>query len=147
MTIPDHLGFEDVTLKFEKLVPAYPEQGLVPYYHFKTVNVHGIEVGHINLRLGDNEHITMIAGHIGYTVIERFRGNHYAYKACVALSVFVAKFYESVIITCDPDNHASIKTIEKLGANYLGTVKVPRHDRAYAGGARRKRRYEWMLRS
>ncbi|MEQ1933475.1 MAG: GNAT family N-acetyltransferase [Fimbriimonadaceae bacterium] len=142
---PNGLAFEDVSLEFVKLIPAFPEQELVPYYHFKVVNNHGLEVGHISLRIGDNEHITVYVGHIGYTILPRFRGNHYAYKACRALAPFAVTLFCQVIITCNPDNWPSIKTIEKLGAVYLGTVKVPPHDRAYQGGARVKRRYEWNL--
>lgn len=142
---PSRLAFEDVELGFVKLIPAFPEQGLVPYYHFKVINQHGLDVGHISLRIGDNEHITVIAGHIGYTILPRFRGNRYAYKACRALAPFAATLYETVIITCNPENVPSRRTIEKLRANYLGTVKVPTYDRAYQGGARVKRRYEWNL--
>ncbi|MEQ1824177.1 MAG: GNAT family N-acetyltransferase [Fimbriimonadaceae bacterium] len=142
---PNNLAFGEISLRFDRLFPAFPEQGLVPYYHFKVVNQHEMVVGHVNLRVGDTDHITQIAGHIGYTIIERFRGNGYAYQGCMALAPFAKTLFEHVIITCNPDNWASIKTIERLGARYLETIEVPKHDRAYAGGALRKRRYEWKL--
>lgn len=50
---------------------------------------------------------------------------------------------DRVILTADPANTPSIRTIQKLGAKFLGEVEVPPDDPAYAGGARHKRRYEW----
>jgi RimJ/RimL family protein N-acetyltransferase len=45
----------------------------------------------------------------------------------------------------DPDNTPSIRIIEKLGAIFINEIDVPLDDPAYAKGARRKKRYEWMV--
>lgn len=45
----------------------------------------------------------------------------------------------------DPVNYASIHIIEKLGARFIDEVDVPPDDPSYKNGARRKRRYEWVL--
>jgi len=60
-----------------------------------------------------------------------------------AASPFVHSFYEAVIITCDPDNHASRRTIERLGARFMDEVPVSPDDPHYQRGSRSKRRYTW----
>ncbi len=49
-----------------------------------------------------------------------------------------------MVLTVDPSNLPSIRTIEKLGAKLIDVMKVPADDPAYAGGARVKKRYEWI---
>jgi tagatose 1,6-diphosphate aldolase len=125
------------------LVPGDPVRGLVPSYHFRIVTLEGQDAGHVNFRVGEGLRILMTAGHIGYGVFESFRGHGYAYKACRAIAPFVRTIYESVIITTNPENQASIHTIEKLGARFLDVVPVPLQDSEYQSGSRYKRRYEW----
>lgn len=85
----------------------------------------------------------MIVGHIGYAVLEAYRGHRYAYQACRAIAPFVRNFYHQVIITCDPDNLASVKTIERLGAQFINLVPIPPGDPQYLQGSRYKNRYLW----
>jgi len=137
------LAHGKVSLQFIEYVPSDGRSGLAPFYHFLIVVAGSGEVGHINFRVGSSEHVQLCAGHIGYAVAERFRGHHYALEACRALAPFVRSTYRDVILTCDPDNYASIKTIERLGATFIDEVAIPKHDPGYARGARRKRRYRW----
>ena len=53
---------------------------------------------------------------IGYEVDEAYRGNHYALAAC-QLVLQVARYHDTskIYLTCNYDNMASSKTIEKLG--------------------------------
>lgn len=67
-------------------------------------------VGHIVYRYGTDDQLKY-SGHIGYTIDEEFRGHGYAYKALEELLGLIEK--KEVIITCDLDNIASRKTIEK----------------------------------
>ncbi len=140
---PQDMAYGEVKLRFDGVVPAQPEHGLSPYYHFRVLSSEGVDVGHLNFRVGDSEHVLMYAGHIGFEIEEAFRGHHYAFQACCALGPFVRQIYPAVIITCNPDNHPSRKTIEKLGATFINEVAVPAHDIVYQQGARWKRRYEW----
>ena len=141
---PENLSSGEVLLRFANIVAGDSERGLVPYYHFRILDAEGTDVGHINFRVGDNAHVQLCAGHIGYEVQESFRGHGYALKACRALAPFVRVFYSSVIITSDPDNHASLRTIERLGASFIDEIEVPPHDPQYQRGSRRKKRYRWM---
>jgi tagatose 1,6-diphosphate aldolase len=140
---PAKLGYERVHLRFVKIVPADPERALVPFYHFRILVDGWQDVGHINLRVGTNEHVRTCAGHVGYEVLKQFRGHGYALQACRALAPFARSVSPSLIITSDPDNTASIRTIEKLGAQFMDEVPVPPNDPHYERGSRIKRRYQW----
>jgi tagatose 1,6-diphosphate aldolase len=106
------------------------------------LNLADSDVGHINFRIGDTEHVRVCAGHIGFDIHEEFRGHGYAYQACCAISPFVRSVYGDVTITCDPDNFASIKTIDRLGAEFVDEVPVPPHEPQFL--SRIKRRYKWI---
>jgi predicted acetyltransferase len=133
----------EMSLYFERIVPGNKARGFVPGYHFRIHDRWGTDVGHINFRVGDTRHIIYCAGHIGYEIYRLHRGHGYAYKACQAIAGFVAQVSGDVIITTDPDNLASRRTIEKLGAEFLGEYPVPIGDPHYAAGSRIKRRYRW----
>ena len=134
-----------INLVFEKIVNVEPDGELVPFYHFKITDTVGTIVGHINLKVGDTNHIRQYVGHIGYKILPEYRGNSYSYFACNAIRPFVQKFYKKVILTCDPENTPSIKIIEKLNGKFLNEVIVPKHDPSYKGKLSKKRRYEWIL--
>jgi tagatose 1,6-diphosphate aldolase len=138
-----NLVHDKVSLRFIEYVPTEDSSGLAPFYHFRIIAEGCGEVGHINFRVGSSEHVQLCAGHIGYAVDEKFRGHHYALQACHALAPFVRSIYREVVLTCNPDNYASIKTIERLGATFIDEVAIPKHDPGYSRGARRKRRYRW----
>jgi tagatose 1,6-diphosphate aldolase len=141
---PETLSHGEVLLRFSRIALGAPARGLVPCYHFRILIPVGMDAGHINFRVGDTEHVQKYVGHIGFEVAEWFRGNNFAQRACLAIAPFVRTIYKGVIITCDPDNYASRRTIESLGALFIEEIKVPPHDPHYATGARRKRRYAWI---
>lgn len=143
-TPPAALFFEEVTLRFIRVVPGEPLRGMVPYYHFRILAVDGEDVGHINFRVGDSEHVRLCAGHIGFEIAEGFRGRGYALQACRAIAPFIRSVCGAVTITCDPDNIASSRTIERLGARFVDEILVPVGDPHYERGSRTKRRYRWM---
>ena len=140
---PETLSAGDLTLQFVRVVPGEASRGFVPYYHFRILAAGGVQVGHINFRVGDTEHVRVSAGHIGFEILEPFRGRRYALQACQALAPFVRSVCGAVTITCDPDNHSSRRTIERLGARFIDEVAVPPHDPHYQRGSRSKRRYRW----
>ncbi len=41
-----------------------------------------------------------------------------------------------IIITCSPDNISSIRTCEKVGAEYMGLIEIPQWHEMYATGRR-----------
>lgn len=140
---PLSLSFGQVTLRFSHIIPRDELRGLVPAYHFRIFLHDGDDAGHINFRIGDTDHVILCVGHIGYEIAASRRGHGYAFQACQAIALFVRAFREKVIITSDPDNPASLRTIEKLGARFVNEILVPVDDPHYLRGSRFKRRYEW----
>ena len=132
-----------IKLIFDKIIDVKPGGELVPFYHFKMATENDGVVGHINFKIGETNHIIQCVGHIGYEVLPKHRGNSYAFYACNALRPFIKTFYSKVILTSDPSNQFSIGVIEKLGAKFINTIKVPEQDPSYKGGSRIKNRYEW----
>lgn len=120
----EDLSYENIYLK--RFAYVNDIEGWLPYYIYSIYSTDlPEEIGRIVFRLGDdidNEY----AGHIGYTINEKYRGHNYAYKACLALKKFILNLgYNEILITCSPDNIASQKTIEKLGSEYIETKKIP----------------------
>ncbi|MBK1881959.1 GNAT family N-acetyltransferase [Luteolibacter pohnpeiensis] len=142
-TPPETLSLGEVTLRLARVVSGEPSRGFVPYFHFRIIAADGSDVGHINFRVGDTEHVRVCAGHVGFEIAESFRGHGYALQACRAIAPFVRSVCEAVTITCDPDNLASRRTIERLDAQFVDEVAVPAHDPHYQRGSRTKRRYRW----
>jgi len=140
---PRRLSYEGVTLDFSKTVFGDATRGLVPYYHYRIL-VDGTDVGHINLRMGDTEHVRLCAGHVGFEIAAAYRGHRYAFQACLALAPFARSIRPEILLTCDPENSASRRTIELLGATYLDEVPVPSHDPHYIRGSRSKQRFLWL---
>lgn len=140
---PSELKFGAVSLAFIEIVPGDEAKGFAPSYHFHIVLENGSEAGHINFRVGGSDHVRFYAGHIGFEVLKPHRGRGYAFQACRALEPFVRTLYPSVILTCDPTNAASRRTIEKLGCAFVDEVAVPPGDPHYARGSRSKLRYRW----
>ena len=97
------------------------------------------KIGEIDLRLTMNEYMYYY-GHVGYHIIEKYRGHHYGAEACTILKMIAKKYFdmEELIITCNKDNYASIKTIERAGGHFLECVEVPKTHELYYLGEKEK---------
>lgn len=102
-------------------------RGFTPYYIY-GIMIDDKEVGRLTFREGTlQQHY--FDGHIGYHIEEAYRGHHYAYQACLLLQEELG--FHQVILTCDPNNQASLRTIQKLGAKYLETKTIPAKERRF----------------
>lgn len=93
-------------------------------------------VGRVEYRFETGQDLVYY-GNIGYVVYLPYRGHQYAYKATVKLMDIVRDAYPEITemyITCNPDNIASQKTIEKLKMEYLGQVDVDKKHELYRQG-------------
>ncbi|MCW1886033.1 GNAT family N-acetyltransferase [Luteolibacter flavescens] len=118
--------------------------GQSPYHHFR-IFAGARDVGHINLRIGDSRHVRRVVGHVGYWIRRRARGNGYALSACHALAPFARAILPKVILTCDPDNTASRRTLERLVPDdQVSEIRIPPKDPHYSRGVRKKLRFIWM---
>ena len=78
-----------VKLIFHKIVDVEPGGELVPFYHFKILSLNEEQLGHINFKIGETNHITQYVGHIGYDILRPHQGKSYAFHACNALKPFI----------------------------------------------------------
>ncbi len=118
----------------------------VPAYIFGIqLRTTGQIIGRVSLRIGSEEQLRY-SGHIGYQIDSAHRGHHYAERAArLVLSIARRHGLREVWITCNPDNPASQRTIERLGATYIETVDVPEDYPMAPGAMRQKRRYSLKL--
>ncbi len=93
--------------------------------HLYKIYLDDKEIGYCDLRIGHNASLYYY-GNIGYRIYEDYRGHNYSYYASLLL-IEIAKRYEVdyLLITCDPDNYASKKVIEKLGFEFIREARVP----------------------
>jgi predicted acetyltransferase len=138
---PGPLQDKELSLNLFEKVPADTSKGYVPVYHFKLMVGHS-EAGSIRLRAQTDVQIETYAGHIGYEVGQAFRGHRYAERACRLLFPLATHHaIRELWITCNPDNLASRRTCERLGAEMVEIVDVPSDHEMYLRGDRRKCRY------
>lgn len=114
----------------------------VPAYIFQIqLRATSENMGRVSLRIGSEEQMKY-SGHIGYQIDPDHRGHHYAERAArLVLPIARRHGLGEVWITCNPDNPASQRTIERLGATYIETVDVPEDYPMSPGSIRQKRRY------
>ncbi|HVX83652.1 MAG TPA: GNAT family N-acetyltransferase [Phycisphaerae bacterium] len=102
--------------------------------------------GSISLRLGHDENLDQYLGHIGYHVLPAARGRNFAQRAAAMLLPLArAHGQDTLWITCNPENAASRRTCEGLGARYVDTLAVPSANALYTQGDRQKCRYRLDL--
>ncbi len=81
--------------------------------------------GRISFRHFLNESLVKVGGHIGYATIPDFRGQGVAHQMLIqSLKWAREKKLDRVLLTCDDDNAASIRTIEKAGGVLENTIKT-----------------------
>ncbi len=139
---------DDLILRFVGTEPVTPPDEEALAYRFVMIHADsGAEMGQINIKAGYTEHIVLFRGNIGYSVHEGFRGHRYAARSCRLLVPVIERLgLDPVYITCNEDNTASRRTIESLGAEYLGNARVDATSPYlcyHPENARDKRRYRW----
>lgn len=144
---PGVLRDRELLLKLVETRAGVPDAGLVPTYDFAmTLADWGTEMGSLSLRVGDTPYIALYCGHIGYSVKPKFRGHHYAARACRLLLPLARRHgLDPLWITCNPDNLASRRTCELLGATFVEIVDLPEETNLYRRGERQKCRYRLDL--
>ncbi|MGY4644156.1 GNAT family N-acetyltransferase [Cellulomonas sp. URHB0016] len=83
---------------------------------FAVAVVDGDIVGRVSVRHELNDFLARVGGHIGYAVRPAFRRRGYAteiLRQSLALARTVG--VENALVTCDDDNVASARTIERCG--------------------------------
>jgi len=133
----------DLWLELRAREPENPARGWVPAYRF-AMRLDGVDqpVGRLGFRVGASLSIDRYAVHLGYDLSPAFRGNRLAERSCRLILPLARRHgFHGLWITCNPDNWPSRRTCERLGAELIDTVDVPRDSDVYAPGSERKCRY------
>lgn len=124
---------------------AIPGKKWVPSYSFDICLKDGTKVGFCNFRV-DNSELTKYCGNIGYGIDEKYRGHHYSAIASKLLLKLAKKHnLDYVLINCEPDNIASNKICQLLGAEFIETVDIPKTHEMYLEGKRQMNIYQINL--
>jgi predicted acetyltransferase len=116
--------------------PKFVSPGLVPQTDFWLVEA-GDYIGLLKLRHHLNEALEQIGGHIGYEVRPSRQGRGYATQMLkLGLQAARRLGLRRVLLTCDDDNLASARVMEKNGARLEDVIHIP-------GRAQPTRRY-WI---
>lgn len=137
-------GTEDLIYnRFSEYVAELRSRETTPAPHFvRGITYWAIQgeelVGRIGLRLELNDFLATLGGHVGYIVRPSCRGRGIASRMLeFVLQTSEARSLGKLLVTCDEDNLASQRVIEKCGGVYESTL----HPDGRPVG---KRRY-WIL--
>lgn len=113
---------------------------------FYDIYVSGFKAGKCDLRL-KNDGFMYYYGNVGYNIKESYRGHHYAYYACKVLFKIAKEEFgmKELIITCNPDNDASYKTLKRLGGKLVEIAQIPYDHELYEKGDRFKCIFRFKL--
>jgi len=83
--------------------------------------------------------LIMYGGHLAYQVAPEYRGHRYATRGCKLLLPLARQHgFKTLWITCNPDNIASRRTCELVGAKLVEMVDLPEDIDMYQEGERQK---------
>lgn len=146
MSFKEPIVGENIALVLNRVIRKKEALEHVPAYLFDIVLHDGTSIGQIDLRVGVSRMLIMYGGQVGYGINKPFRGNGYAAEACVLLISVAKKIgYDELWITCNPENIASIRTCEKIGAKLIERVNVSPESELWQRGDREKLRFLWQL--
>jgi tagatose 1,6-diphosphate aldolase len=134
-------------LRLRATAPADPARDWVPSYTFDLVLTGTTQrLGHITLRIGHTRRLDLYSGQVGYAVVAEHRGRRYALRACRLVLPLARRHGLKVLwLTVTPENAASRRTCELLGAEYVEIVDLPPDHELYSRGARQVCRYRLAL--
>lgn len=139
----DVIYSENLSLKITQKYMGDNE--MLPFYYYDIFNSENKCVGKISIRIGHNFH-SYYNGNIGYEIFKEYRGHGFARIAC-QMVLDVARYHcmEYVILSCDKNNIASYKTIEKINAELMEICDVPKDYFAWHEGMEKQRIYKLDL--
>lgn len=146
-TYEDILTDGQIILRVKAMNQAIPQKKYVPAYMFNIFLLDTDEIiGDVDIRIGYTDDLVWYGGHVGYKIDEPFRGHGFAMQACKLIKKVAQDHGMDVLwITCDENNNASIRTLEKIGCKKIGLIDLPRNHDLYQIGQRRVWRFRWII--
>lgn len=97
--------------------------GYVPASTYMVLTDENEIVGMVDIRHKLNEHLEKFSGNVSYSIAKKFRNQGYATQILKkALSVCEIYGIEDVLVTCDKENLAGIRTIEKNNGKFENEI-------------------------
>jgi len=123
---PGSLVDGDLELVLARAEYRDTRRGVVPQYEFDVRSTGTmLKMGLIKLRILLTDELKLFGGNLSYDVDEGYRGHRYAARGCRLLFPLAKRHgLESLLITCAPDNAASRRTCELIGAQYVDTIEA-----------------------
>jgi predicted acetyltransferase len=123
---PGPLVDDDLELVLARAEPRDTRRGVVPQYEFELrLTGTTLRIGLVKLRIVLTDELKCFGGNLSYDVDEGYRGHRYAARACRLLFPLARRHgLDHLLITCAPDNVASLRTCELIGARYVDTVEA-----------------------
>jgi predicted acetyltransferase len=123
---PGPLVDGDLELVLARAEPRDTRRGVVPQYEFELrLTGTTLRIGLVKLRIVLTDELKRFGGNLSYDVDEDYRGRRYAARACRLLFPLARRHgLKSLLITCAPDNAASRRTCEVIGARYVDTIEA-----------------------
>lgn len=122
-----------------------PESALDGPCYICDINLADTEhtVGLLSVRMAYYQDFIKYFGNIGYSINKAHRGHRYAAKAIeiAAIPLLRAHHVDPIIITCNPDNQASRRTCEIIGARLIEIVDIPETIKYFDPREKQKCRY------
>jgi len=114
-----------ITIRLEKIYNSAGKYRYVTHY-FGIYQADSVRrIGYTDLRVGNNYYLDYL-GHVGYRILQPYRGHSYAYRAVCLLFEYARQIgFTKLLITCNPDNIPSRKTLDKLNGECLGNKEIP----------------------
>ncbi|MFQ3230642.1 GNAT family N-acetyltransferase [Reinekea sp.] len=142
----DPIVGDEVALVLNRVLNSREGLDGVPALLYDIVLHDGSRIGQIDFRLKTTPSLIKYGGQIGYGINKPYRGRGFAAQACELIKVVAKeKGFDALWITCNPDNIASIKTLDKIGAQFVEQVLVPKDTELWHRGDREKLRYLWRF--
>lgn len=135
-----------VTLKPKRFFSDKYNGEMIRNYTYEIISTQtGALVGYCDLRDGDANALYYL-GNIGYNIFRHHQRKGFATQATFLLLELAREIgLKKICITCNTDNLASIRTIEKCGFNYIESVSVPADEPLFHQGDYFKHIYELEL--
>ena len=143
--VPYFLHYYSEGMPFTQYLEVLAEQEIgvnLPQNHVPATFLFAFDglriVGRVSIRHKLNASLERVGGHIGFVVVPEFRRQGYA-TAILRMALRIAHEQlgiTRVLVTCDDDNVASIRTIEKNGGILEDVLRGPEVEKP-------KRRY-WI---
>ncbi|QOR34390.1 GNAT family N-acetyltransferase [Clostridium sp. 'deep sea'] len=136
----------NIELVCKRMLHAVPEKDYVTNYLYDIRILNGRDsIGKLNFKVGFN-HKVYYSGHIGYQIYQAFRGKSYSAEACKLIKKIAKQLgFNKLLITNNPNNIASRKICDKIGAVLIRVAKLPPNHQLYKVGERYTCIYQWQL--